>query len=98
MKKPIIICDPYPRTLNLIFSKENLEKLNTKFKLINVPSDNKKIKENFYNKNISLASFIIGQPNLPTSLLKKAIIKAIFNVESNFMDNIDYDFYFKNGM
>ena len=99
MKKPLIICDPYPRTLDLIFSKENFKKLNTKFKLINVPSDNKKIKENFYNKNISLASFIIGQPNLPTSLLKKAInLKAIFNVESNFMDNIDYDFCFKNGI
>ena len=99
MKKPIIICDPYPRTLDLIFSKEKYKKLNTKFKLINVPSDNKKIKENFYNKNISLASFIIGQPNLPTSLLKKAInLKAIFNVESNFMDNIDYDFCFKNGI
>ena len=99
MKKPIIICDPYPRTLDLIFSKEKFKKLNTKFKLINVPSDNKKIKENFYNKNISLASFIIGQPNLPTSLLKKAInLKAIFNVESNFMDNMDYDFCFKNGI
>ena len=26
-KKPIIICDPYPRTLDLIFSKEKFSKL-----------------------------------------------------------------------
>ena len=32
-KKPIIICDPYPRTLDLIFSKEKFSKLKKNFKL-----------------------------------------------------------------
>ena len=98
-KKPIIICDPYPRTLDLIFSKEKLSKLKKNFKLIVVPTYNKKAKITFYKKNISLATFIIGQRNLPKSLLQQALkLKGIFNVESNFMDNMDYDFCFKNGI
>jgi phosphoglycerate dehydrogenase-like enzyme len=38
----------------------------------------------------------MGQPNLDKKLLLKAKkLKAIINVESNFMDNIDYDYCFK---
>lgn len=98
-KKPVVICDPYPRTLDLIFSKEKFNKLKSNFKLITAPNYNNISINNFYIKNISLATFIIGQPNLPTFLLKKASnLKAIFNVESNFMNNMDYDFCFKNGI
>ena len=98
-KKPIIICDPYPRTLDLIFSKEKFSKLKKNFKLIMAPTYDKKTKIIFYKKNISLATFIIGQPNLPKSLLQQALnLKGIFNVESNFMDNMNYDFCFKKGI
>lgn len=99
MKKnhsPVVITDPYPRTLDLIFSKKNLLMLKKKFKLIAAPI-NKNNKINFYKNNIDKATFIIGQPNLPKSLLQKAKkLKAIFNVESNFMDNMDYEYCFKN--
>jgi len=101
MKKnhsPVVITDPYPRTLDLIFSKKNLLMLKKKFKLIAAPI-NKNNKINFYKNNIDKATFIIGQPNLPKSLLQKAKkLKAIFNVESNFMDNMDYEYCFDNGI
>ena len=94
--KPIILTDPFPRSLNLIFSKKNLSILKKKFHLIAAP-ENKNKKNIFYNNNIEKAVFVIGQPDLPKSLLKKAKnLKAIFNVESNFMDNMDYDYCFKN--
>ena len=57
--KPTILVDPYPRTMELIFSKDNLNYLKSNYKLI------KRIKlteQDFYNKNISEAKFIIGQP------------------------------------
>ena len=96
--KPIILTDPFPRTLKLIFSNENYLFLKKNFILLKAPKS-KKNKKNFYLKNISSANFIIGQPDLPTSLLKKASkLKAIFNVESNFIDNIDYDYCFKKGI
>ena len=65
MKK--IIIDPFPRKMDLIFSKEKLQKLKKKFQLIYV---SKRDKDLFYEQNISKADFIIGQPYLPISILK----------------------------
>ncbi len=96
MKKYITIIDPYPRTMDLIFSKDKLKILKSKFKLIYAPKNKKK---NFYKNNIYKATFIIGQPDLPISLLAKAKkLKAIINVESNFMSNVDYKYCFKKGI
>ena len=91
-----ILVDPFPRKMELIFTPQKIKMLKKNYKIINVPQKNK---SSFYENNISKADFIIGQPNLPTSLLKKASkLKAIFNVESNFMDNMDYDYCFKNNV
>ena len=96
MKKLVVILDPFPRTLDLIFSKEKLKVLMSKYKTITAPKKNKK---NFYKKNIHQATFIMGQPDLDKELLVKATkLKAIINVESNFMSNIDYKYCFKKGI
>ena len=96
MKKHIVISDPFPRTLDLIFSKKKLKELKSKYKLITAPKLNKK---DFYEKNIHKATFIIGQPDLDKNLLSKASkLKCIINVESNFMDNMDYDYCFENNI
>ena len=42
MKKPIVISDPFPRTLNLIFTKKKLGELKTKYKVLIAPNKNKK--------------------------------------------------------
>ena len=94
--KPIIITDPYPRTMDILFSKDNLKFLKKNFTLIKAPKVNKK---KFYKENLSEVSYIFGQPDLPTELIKKqSKLKAIFNVESNFMDNMDYDYCFENNI
>tara|TARA_B100000989_G_scaffold298970_1_gene291520 strand:+ start:10499 stop:11518 length:1020 start_codon:yes stop_codon:yes gene_type:complete len=94
--KHIAIVDPYPRTMDLIFSKSKLNDLKKTYSLIFAP---KKNKNNFYKNNIHKARFIIGQPNLPKSLLIKAKkLKAVINVESNFVDNMDYNYCFNNGI
>ena len=96
MMKPIIISDPYPRSLSLIFTKKKLQILKDSFSIITAPNKNKR---KFYEKNISTATFIMGQPDLDKELLIRATkLKAIFNVESNFMDNMDYDFCFRKGI
>ena len=96
MKKSIVILDPFPRTLDLIFSKEKLKVLMSKYKTIIAPKKNKK---NFYKKNIHKAAFIMGQPDLDKELLVKATkLKAIINVESNFMNNVDYKYCHKRGI
>ncbi len=91
-----IIVDPFPREMDLIFKPNKIKLLKKNFKIINAPSKNKL---KFYKQHISEADFIIGQPDLPKSLLTLALkLKAIFNVESNFMDNMDYDYCFKNNI
>jgi phosphoglycerate dehydrogenase-like enzyme len=96
MSKPIVITDPYPRTLKLIFTKKKLKELKSKYKTITAPKTNKK---QFYENNIHKATFVMGQPNLDKNILSKAKrLRAIINVESNFMDNMDYDYCFKKGI
>jgi phosphoglycerate dehydrogenase-like enzyme len=96
MTKLIVISDPYPRTLDLIFTKKKLKELKSKYKVITAPKTNK---TEFYKKNIYKATFIMGQPKLDKDILSKAKrLKAIINVESNFMDNMDYDYCFKKGI
>ena len=78
MEKLIVISDPYPRTLDLIFTKEKLKELKSKYKVITSPKNNKK---KFYENNIHKATFIMGQPNLDRLLLSKAKkLKAVINV------------------
>ncbi len=50
--KDIAIVDPYPRTMQLIFSKPKLNELKNKFKLIFAPKTNK---QKFYINNIHKA-------------------------------------------
>ena len=89
MTKLIVISDPYPRTLKLIFTKKKLKELKLKYKILTAPKKNQK---KFYEENIQKATFIMGQPNLDKQLLSKAKkLKAIINVESNFLKNMDYN-------
>ena len=93
MVKPIVISDPFPRELDLIFTKKKLKELKRKYKLIVAPKRNK---DKFYEKNIHNATFIMGQPDLKKKLLSKAKkLRCIINVESNFMNNVDYEYCFK---
>ena len=85
--KPIIITDPYPRTMDILFSKENLKYLKKNFTLIKAPKVNKK---KFYKENLSKVSYIFGQPDLPTELIKKQSKlnkKSIKNQQTNNKNN-----------
>ena len=49
MKKPIVISDPFPRTLDLIFTKKKLKEFKSKYKVLIAPNKNKR---QFYEKYI----------------------------------------------
>ena len=96
MSKPIVISDPFPRTLDLIFTKKKLTELKKKYKVLVAP--NKK-KRQFYENYIDQATFVMGQPDLDKKILSKAKkLKAIINVESNFMNNVDYTYCSQKGI
>jgi phosphoglycerate dehydrogenase-like enzyme len=95
-QRPLIISVPEPRSLDLIFTPEDEARLRAKYRIVEGvgPSVSPTIVE-----HIAEATFIIGQPDLSTELLQMAKkLKAIFNVETNFLDNMDYDYCFSHGI
>jgi phosphoglycerate dehydrogenase-like enzyme len=94
--RPIVISVPEPRSLGLIFTVDDEAKLRREYSVVEgLGASVAKVLE----ENIDEASFIIGQPPLPKELLQKAKkLKAIFNVETNFLDNMDYDHCFAHGI
>ena len=94
--RPIVISVPEPRSVELIFTPDDEAKLRRDYQIFEGqgPTVSKVVEE-----HIADASFIIGQPDLPRQILQKAKkLKAILNVESNFLDNVDYDYCFANGI
>ncbi len=90
--RPLIISIPEPRSLELIFTSEDEARLRRDFRIVEGS-------DNILEENIAEAAFIIGQPPLPIHVLSRAKkLKAIFNVETNFLDNMDYDFCFAHGI
>jgi len=89
MSKPLILLDPYPRPVDLIFdaaTKKRLEGLGDVIWHDGAPAADAHI-----DKYLPEATVLIGQSALPKERLDRApSLRAVFNVESNFLPNIDY--------
>ncbi len=88
--RPLILLDPYPRPLDLIFTPETRQRLEALGKVIwhdgAAPADPAHI-----DRHLPDATILIGQSPLPKERLDRAPnLRAIFNVESNFLPNVDY--------
>jgi phosphoglycerate dehydrogenase-like enzyme len=95
-QRPLIISVPEPRSLELIFTPEDEALLRDRYRI--VEGQGVTIAKTV-SDHIADASFIIGQPELSNEILQKARnLKAIFNVETNFLDNMDYDYCFSHGI
>ena len=97
MSQPLILIDPLPRTLDVICDAPTRAKLNGLGRLI--IHESATMPEDMVEHHLPDVSVIWGQTNLPRERLAKAKkLKAIINVETNFIDNIDYDYCFANGI
>ena len=93
--RPVVISVPEPRSLALIFTADDEARLRRDYTIVEGQGPSVKV----LKENIAEASFIIGQPPLPKELLQQAKkLRAIFNVETNFLDNMDYDHCFAHGI
>jgi phosphoglycerate dehydrogenase-like enzyme len=88
--EPVILLDPHPRALDLIFSpqdKARLERLGHVIWHEGAPAPDALIEQHLPN-----AVAIIGQTPLPRERLDRAPhLRLVANVESNFLPNIDYE-------
>ncbi len=97
MSKPAVLIDPQPRTVDLIFDAETQRKLSSVADL--TVFDAGPMPAEMLEKALPQATVLIGQTDLPRERLERASkLRAIFNVEGNFLPNIDYDFCFSCGI
>ena len=97
MSKPRIIIDPHPRTMKLIFNERAHNKLAELADL--TIFDSGPMPAEMVDSALPDAELIIGQTDLPRERLARCQkLRAIFNVEGNFLPNIDYDYCFSHNI
>jgi len=96
-KSKRILLAPAPRLIADIFDSADLEELRALGELVIVEPG--PVTEKIFDECAAGTEIIIGQVDLPESRLRKAAsLKAIFNVEGNFLPNVDYGYCFHNGI
>ncbi len=94
--RPLIICAPEPRTLQILFSPDQLHLLFKQFQILECDAESVAALD---SDTLSRARYIIGQPPLDATALQQLThLRCIFNVESNLMDNMPYHVLFERGI
>jgi phosphoglycerate dehydrogenase-like enzyme len=97
MSKAKIIIDPHPRTMDLIFDAKAQSKLAELADL--TVFDSGPMPAEMLEQALPETEILVGQSDLPRERLERGEkLRAIFNVEGNFLPNIDYDYCFGHGI
>ncbi|MBB3932129.1 phosphoglycerate dehydrogenase-like enzyme [Kaistia hirudinis] len=89
MSDPIILVDPLPRTLDLIMEPAVRARLDKLGKV--VLSEDRPMSDAEVDRLLPETVLLFGQTAMPRARLDRAPkLKAIFNVETNFLPNVDY--------
>jgi phosphoglycerate dehydrogenase-like enzyme len=93
----LILLDPYPRTLDQIFTPRDRARLETLGRV--VWHDGPSVADDEIDQYLAEAIAIVGQTSLPKSRLDRAPrLRAVVNVEGNFLPNVDYEECFRRGI
>jgi phosphoglycerate dehydrogenase-like enzyme len=93
---PLIISAPDPRTLDLIFTPEALQRLRERYRIVETDPDNVAA---LADDQLAAARYIVGQPPLsPETLDRMKALRCIFNVETNLINNMPYEALFQRGI
>ncbi|MFA6288931.1 MAG: hydroxyacid dehydrogenase [Opitutaceae bacterium] len=88
-EKPLILFDPHPRPVDLLFDAATKTRLESLGRVI--WHDGSPAAAAHIDRYLPETTVLIGQSPLPKERLDRAPkLKAVFNVESNFLPNIDY--------
>jgi phosphoglycerate dehydrogenase-like enzyme len=92
-----IFLAPAPRIVSDIFDENDLRRLGAIGDV--VIHEGGPVTEAIFAESGAKAEIIIGQIDLPELRLKRATsLRAVFNVEGNFLPNIDYAYCFRHGI
>src|ERR1700679_3313030 len=89
MDKPLILIDPAPRTLDEICDAATPRRLESLGRL--VISEDRAMPDDMVDRHLPETVLLFGQTAMPRERIARAgRLKAIFNVETNFLPNVDY--------
>ena len=98
MAKPLVVIDASPRGLNEIFDAELWARLQAAGEVVAYEGDGRMPAERF-EALLPDMEVLIGQSDMPKARLDRAPkLRAIVNVETNFLQNVDYDACFARGV
>ncbi len=91
-----ILCDPAPRELDEIFNAQAKKSFFSRYDVIEVTPDNREAQyaEHLPDCEVLISQQLMDQARIDTA--KK--LRAIINVETNFLPNIDYERCFERGI
>lgn len=94
--RPLVLSCPLPRTLDLIFTPQKLEKLHAHYRIVETTDE---ALPGLPDEILGEARYIIGQPPLTEETLARLkSLKSVLNVESNLLNNMPYDTVFSRGI
>lgn len=97
MERPVLLLDPHPRKLAEIFRPEARARLEALGDI--VAHEHGPMPADMVEAHLPRVDVILGQTDLGTARLAKAArLRAVINVETNFLDNIDYAGAFARGI
>ena len=99
---PLVLFDPHPRRREMLFDDALWERLNALARVV-APGDEEsgegRMPDETVDRHLADAAIVIGQTDLPTERLARASqLKAVINVEGNFLPNVDYAGCFARGV
>src|SRR5262245_20175817 len=93
---PLVISAPEPRTLELIFTPAASEQFRSRYRIVETTADQVSA---LPAGELAAARYVVGQPPLSRETLEKmSSLKCIFNVETNLLNNMPYDYLFERGI
>lgn len=96
--KPIAIFDPHPRRREMLFDDALFARLERHARVVTHNGEGR-MPDDLVDRYVADAAVIIGQTDMPAERLERAgNLKAIVNVEGNFLPNIDYAACFARGI
>jgi len=100
MSAPVILFDPWPRRAAIIFTPETRARFESLGRIIGLhKSENGRLPAELIDATLPEAVAVIGQTDLPAERLARAPkLKAVINVEGNFLQNVDYAACFARGI
>ena len=96
--KPVIVIDPQPRGLDEIFEADVRARLEALGELV-IHDGAGRMPAERLERHLPDMALLIGQTDMPKERLDRAKnLRAIINVETNFLQNVDYETCFQRGI